>query len=109
MFTSTIGLLAYNQSIHTGTARFRVIDPNKSFGRSETNVLEAALKALQALLPFIGQYPTWVRVCAVLWLLASAGMVAILILAPRSAPPKGGTSHDQVQSGQSNVQAGRDI
>jgi hypothetical protein len=72
--------------------------------------MEAILKALQGALPFLVQYPSWVRVCAALWVLASAGMFAVLLLAPRSAPtPNAGAATGQVQGGQGNLQAGRDL
>jgi hypothetical protein len=96
--------------------------------------MESLLKALGAIAPFISQYPGWVRSCFALWIIASSGMLAILILAPRSAllgaketarptvpsgdrprqdTPRGSdtepVSKSQVQSGNNNNQAGRDI
>src|SRR5271166_4752054 len=72
--------------------------------------METILKALQAALPFLAEYPSWVRVCTAAWILASAGMIAILVLVPRS--PSTNETHSttgQVQSGQGNLQAGRDL
>lgn len=72
--------------------------------------MESILKALQAALPFLDQYPSWVRVCGAFWVLASAGMIAVFVLAPRSASTTdAGATTGHVQSGQGNLQAGRDL
>lgn len=72
--------------------------------------MEGFIKVLTSTIPFLNQYPIWVRVCAVLWILASAAIVVILILVPRSVQ-KGDSevSQGQRQSGIGNIQAGRDV
>lgn len=72
--------------------------------------MDGILKALQAVLPFLGEYPLWVRICAASWVVASAGMITILVLVPRSTPTSDASAQTgQLQSGRGNLQAGRDL
>ena len=78
--------------------------------------MEGLGKLLGDMIPFLSQYPPWVRACAVLWVFVTATIVAILLLVPRTAPARDlaavaqtPQAVGQVQSGEGNIQAGRDV
>lgn len=47
--------------------------------------MEAMVKSFTGFFPFIDQYPTWVRVLVSGWVLYTAAILVVLIVAPRSS------------------------
>jgi hypothetical protein len=72
------------------------------------------LETLTAIAPFLDRYPTWVAVVVAVWILATAAMIIVLVLAPRS-PQESGPSPSSLavnataSPGANIYQAGRDV
>jgi hypothetical protein len=46
--------------------------------------MESGMKAIQAALSFLAEYPSWVRVLVVVWLLLTAAIIGVLVIAAPS-------------------------